>query len=57
MDIDKINKELEGLKPGTAEYAMKYDEIMTRRKPNETPLERAARHYYAGVDDDGLPSD
>lgn len=50
-------KELEGLTPGTFEYAQKYHEIMTRKKPNETPEEKARREYYAGVDDDGLPSD
>lgn len=48
---------LKGLKPGTSEYARAYDNIMTERKPNETPLEKARREYYAGVDDDGLPCD
>lgn len=46
-----------GLKPGTFEYAQAYHEEMTTRKPNETPAEKARREYYAGVDDDGLPSD
>jgi hypothetical protein len=55
--MNDIEKELEGLEPGTFEYAQKYHEIMTRRKPNETEEEKARREYYAGVDDDGLPSD
>jgi hypothetical protein len=52
-----VEEELRGLKPGTLEYAQKYHEIMTRKKPNETPLEKAAREYYAGIDDNGLPVD
>jgi hypothetical protein len=52
-----IEEELKGLKPGTFEYAQKYHEIMTRRKADETPQEKALREYYSGVDDDGLPCD
>lgn len=55
--MDDVKKELEGLTPGTLEYAQKYHEIMTRKSPNETPSEKASREYYAGVDDDGLPID
>jgi hypothetical protein len=44
-------------KPGTLAYAQKVHAEMTEKKPNETPEEKARREYYAGVDDDGLPSD
>lgn len=45
------------LKPGTTAYAIEYDRRMTKKRPFETPIEKARREYYTGIDDDGLPCD